>query len=180
MGIARSTRYDPQPVESDDTALVEAISAVPGEFEASGWRRVLAALRRQGIMANHKEIRRLTREHDLQPRMQRRHVVATDSGHDGPTFRTTHATSNQRDRTSSGSSTLPASRSGVATPRWRSSSMPGPPRIVGYAIGRSIAVRLTRGALRIALDFRRPPPGRLHHGDGGSHHAAGKYGELLT
>ena len=45
-----------------------------------------AALRQQGIAANHKKIRRLMREHDLQPRMRRRHVATTDSGHDGPIF----------------------------------------------------------------------------------------------
>jgi hypothetical protein len=47
MGIARSTLYDPPPVETDDTALVEAISEITGEFEAYGWRRVRAALRQQ-------------------------------------------------------------------------------------------------------------------------------------
>jgi hypothetical protein len=36
MGIARSTVYGPPPVETDDTALVEAISAINGEFEAYG------------------------------------------------------------------------------------------------------------------------------------------------
>ena len=36
MGIARSTVYGPPPVETDDTALVEAISAITGEFEAYG------------------------------------------------------------------------------------------------------------------------------------------------
>lgn len=72
MGIARCTVYGPPSVETDDTALVEAISAITGEFEAYGWRRVRAALRQQGIVANHKKVRRLMREHDLQPRMRGR------------------------------------------------------------------------------------------------------------
>lgn len=121
MRIARSTVYDPPPVETDDTALVEAISAITGEFEAYGWRRVRAALRRQGIVANHKKIRRLMREHDLQPRIRRRHV-----GTMARSFRTSHAPSNQADRISSGSSTSPTSRSGAALPTWPLSSTPGP------------------------------------------------------
>jgi putative transposase len=85
MGIARSTYYDELP-KLDDTALVEAMAAICDEFEAYGWRRVRAALRHQGIVVNHKKIRRLMREHDLQPRTRRRFVATTDSDHDGPIF----------------------------------------------------------------------------------------------
>ena len=56
-------------------------------FEAYGWRRVRAALRQQGIVANHKRIRRLMREHGLQPKLRRRFVRTTDSDHDQPIFR---------------------------------------------------------------------------------------------
>ena len=35
---------------------------------------------------NHKKIRRLMREHDLQPRLRRRYVATTDSDHDEPIF----------------------------------------------------------------------------------------------
>jgi len=86
MGIARSTYYDRPTRAIDDTALIEAIAAICDEFEAYGWRRVRAALRRQGIAANHKKIRRLMREHDLQPKCRRCFVATTDSDHDGPIF----------------------------------------------------------------------------------------------
>lgn len=56
------------------------------EFEAYGYRRVGAALRQQGVVVNHKKIRRLMREHDLRPRTRRRFVATTDSDHDGPIF----------------------------------------------------------------------------------------------
>jgi putative transposase len=36
------------------------------------------------MIVNHKKIRRLTREHDLQPRRRRRYVATTDSDHDQP------------------------------------------------------------------------------------------------
>jgi len=38
------------------------------------------------LECTHEQIRRLMREHDLQPRIRRRFVVATDSDHDGPIF----------------------------------------------------------------------------------------------
>jgi putative transposase len=85
MGIARSAYYEP-PAMPDDTAIVEAIAAICDEFEHYGWRRVRAALRHQGMVVNHKKIKRLMREHDLQPRMRRRHVATTDSNHSDPIF----------------------------------------------------------------------------------------------
>jgi transposase InsO family protein len=60
--------------------------AICDEFEAYGWCRVQAALRHQGIIANHKRVKRLMREHDLQPLYRRRHVATKDSGHDQPIF----------------------------------------------------------------------------------------------
>jgi putative transposase len=86
MGVARSSYYAAREATRDDTALVEAMVAICAEFEAYGWRRVQAALRLQGMVANHKKIKRLMREHDLQPRMRRRFARTTDSDHDQPIF----------------------------------------------------------------------------------------------
>jgi CRP-like cAMP-binding protein len=72
MEIPRSTYYDNPEKSNDDTAIVEAIATICHEFEHYGWRRVRAALRQQGMVVNHKKIRRLMREHDLQPRLRRR------------------------------------------------------------------------------------------------------------
>ena len=89
MGIARSTYYDRPERAADDTAIVEAMFAICDAFEAYGYRRVGAALRQQGLVVNHKKIRRLMREHALQPRIRRRFVATTDSDHDGPIRRRT-------------------------------------------------------------------------------------------
>ena len=86
MGIARSTYYDTPAMATDDTGIVAAMAAICDDFEAYGYRRVGAALRHQGIVVNHKKIRRLMREHGLQPKIRRRYVATTDSDHDGPVF----------------------------------------------------------------------------------------------
>lgn len=62
------------------------MAAICDEFEHYGWRRVRAALRQQGLVVNHKKIRRLTREHDLQPKIRRRFIATTNSNHDQPIF----------------------------------------------------------------------------------------------
>jgi putative transposase len=86
MGIARATYYREPVGRLNDAELLAAITAICDEFEAYGWRRVPAALRHQGVVANHKRIKRLMREHDLQPRRRRRYVATTDSAHDLPIF----------------------------------------------------------------------------------------------
>src|SRR5260370_17716005 len=86
MGISRSTYYETPVSTPDDTAIVEAIAVICDEFECYGWRRVQATLRQQGVVVNHKKIKRLMREHDLQPRTRRRYVTTTDSDHDQPIF----------------------------------------------------------------------------------------------
>ena len=67
MGLPRSTYYDAPPVKTDDAEIVANITAICDEFEAYGYRRVGAELRHRGMVVNSKKIRRLMREHDLQP-----------------------------------------------------------------------------------------------------------------
>jgi putative transposase len=55
----------------------------------------------------------------------------------------------------------------------------GSRRAVGYAIGRSIDVRLTLAPLRAAIERRKPPRGRVNHSDRGSQYAAQRYREAL-
>lgn len=86
MGLARSTFYDCPEQTLDDTAIVEAMFAICDVFECYGYRRLGAALRQQGILVNHKKLRCLMRQHDLQPRIRRRFVARTNSNHGSPIF----------------------------------------------------------------------------------------------
>lgn len=179
MGIARSTFYDAPDATRDDTALAEAMHAIKDEFEAYGWRRMQAALRQQGWVVNHKKIKRLMREHDLQPRMRRRFVATTDSNHGEPIFPNL-----AKDMTVDGPNqlwvadiTYVAIAVGfvyvaVLLDAWSR-------RVVGYAISRSVDARLTMAALTTAIERRKPPLGCVHHSDRGSQYAAKAYRDLL-
>jgi hypothetical protein len=165
MGIGRSTYYDAAPAPTDDTAIVEAIAAICEEFECYGWRRVRAALRQQGMIVNHKKIKRLMCEHGLQPRIRRRYVATTDSDHDQPIFpnRTKDVIVDRPDRLWVADITYVAIAVGFAyvaviLDAWSR-------RVVGYAISRSIDARLTMAALKSAVERRKPPPGCMHHSD---------------
>ena len=180
MGIARSTYYDTPVSTPDDTAIVAAIAAICEEFEHYGWRRVRAALRQHGMVVNHKKIRRLMREHDLQPRMRRRYVATTDSDHDEPIFpnRAKDMIIDGPDQLWVADITYVAILASfvyvaVILDAWSR-------RVVGYAISRSIDARLTVAALKAAIARRKPPPGCIHHSDRGSQYAAQVYREALA
>ena len=100
--------------------------AICDEFEFYGYRRVGAALRQQGLVVNAKKIRRLMREHDLQPKVRRRFVATTDSDHDGPIFPNLAKDSRpDRPEPAVGLATSPTSRCQAASSMSPSSSMPG-------------------------------------------------------
>jgi putative transposase len=179
MGIARSTYYDAPKRAADDTALVEAMHAIKDEFEASGWRRMQAALGQQGWVANHKQLKRLMRQHGLNARRRRRYVTTTDSDHDQPIFpnRTKDMIVDGPDQLWVADITYVAVAVGfvyvaVIMDAWSR-------RIIGYAISRRIDARLTLAALSAAIALRQPQPGCVHHGDRGSQYAAEKYRDRL-
>jgi putative transposase len=177
-GNCRSTFYD-KPAAQADTAIVEAIAAICEEFEFYGWRRVRAELRHRGMIVNHKKVRRLMREHDLQPRQRRRYVATTDSDHDQPIHpnRAKGLAIDGPDQIWVADITYVAVVEGFAyvaviLDAWSR-------RAVGYAISRSIDVRLTLAALKAAIESREPPPGCVHHSDRGSQYAALAYRDAL-
>jgi putative transposase len=180
MGIARSTYYATPPAPRDDTAIVEAISGVCEEFESYGWRRVQAALRQQGLIVNHKKVKRLMQKHGLQPKTRRRHAATTDSDHDQPIFPNLAKDMiiDGPDQLWVADITYVAIAVGfvyvaVILDAWSR-------RVVGYAISRSIDARLTIAALNTAIERRKPPQGCVHHSDRGSQYAAERYREILA
>ena len=115
-----------------------------------GYRRVTAQLHAEGILANHKKVMRLMREHGLSVRPRRRFVATTDSDHDGPIFPNL-----AKDIVPAGPNqlwvadiTYIAITTGFVylaaiLDAWSR-------RVVGYAIGRRVDARLALAALRAA------------------------------
>jgi len=156
------------------------VVVISDSFEAYGYRRMQAALRHRGFVVNHKKIRRLLREHYLQPRRRRRYVATTDGDHDLPIFPNLakDMVPDAPNQLWVADLTYVAIQAGfvyvaVILDAWSR-------KVVGYAIARSIDVRLTLAALRSAIDKRRPPPGCVHHTDRGSQYAAGHYRQALA
>ena len=180
MGLARSTFYDVAPVPLEPAELVARIGAICDEFECYGYRRVGVALRHQGVVVNTKKLRRLMREHDLQPKRRRRYVVTTDSDHAGPIFPdlAKDVVPERPDQLWVADLTYVAIPGGFVylaaiLDAWSR-------KVVGYAISRSMDARIAVAALKAAIRSRAPAKGCIHHSDRGSQYASETYRALLV
>ncbi len=86
MGLPRSTSYDVPATALDDPEIDDCMRTICAEFEAYGYRRVGAEFRHRGVNVNHKKLRRLMREHDLQPKLRPPYVATANGDHDGPVY----------------------------------------------------------------------------------------------
>ena len=180
MGFARSTFYDKSGVPLGDDELVTRIGAICDEFECYGYRRVGAALRHQSVVVNGRKLRRLMREHELQPKRRRRYVVTTDSDHAGPIYpdlakELVPERPNQLWVADLTYVAIPGSFVYLAAilDAWSR-------KVVGYSISRSMDARIAVAALKAAIRNRAPPRGCTHHSDRGSQYASEMYRELLA
>jgi putative transposase len=180
MGLPRSTYYDTPAVKADDEEIVAAMTTICDEFEAYGYRRVGAELRHRGLVVNSKKVRRLMREHDLQPKRRKRFVATTDSDHNYPIFPdlARGGIVNGPNQLWVADITYIAIATGFVylaaiLDAWSR-------RVIGYAISRSIDARLAVAALKAAIRARQPPKGCIHHSDRGSQYASEIYRIVLA
>jgi len=158
MGIGRSTFYDMPDARARDLTIVAEMKTICDEFEAYGYRRVDAELRHRGIVVNAKKIRRLMREHALNPKQRRRFVATTDSDHNYPIF--PNLAKNMKLDGPNQLWVADITYVTIATgfvylaailDAWSR-------RVVGYAISRSIDARLAVAALKTGSMGRRGNP----------------------
>jgi putative transposase len=162
-----------------EQAHVKAAFAASGA--SYGSRRVMHAVRAQGLQLGRYRTRTLMREAGLRTTWKRKFVSTTDSKHTLP------VAGNVLDR-----------RFDVAQPNraWTSDityirTAQGwlylavvldlhSRRVVGWSMAPTMPTDLVVSALLMALQQRRPPPGLLLHSDRGAQYASAEYQALLT
>ena len=158
-----------------DTTLRAAIEEIVLAFPGYGYRRVTAALHREGWGVNHKRVLRVMREESLLCQLRRRFVVTTDSRHGCHVYpnllRDTMVTGlNQAWVADLTYIRLPTTFVYLACVLDAYSR-----RCVGWQLSREINTTLTLAALDHALAQRCPLPGLIHHSDRGVQYASGAY-----
>ena len=144
-----------------------------------GYRRVSAELRRRGMLVNHKRVARIMREDNLLAVQPRQFVVTTDSNHDLEVYLNLAS----RMKLSGINQLWVADITYIRLQAefvYLAVILDGFSRkVVGWALGRTLASRLAIAALEQAIKKRQPPLGVVHHSDRGVQYASGLYVGLL-
>lgn len=171
-GIARSSYYyrsTREAVGLDDARLAELIGTVKESFPIYGYRRVAAALRRDGHLVNHKRVLRVMREQSLGARPRKRYLVKDGSE---PTDDQPFFANHYRNK-------IPASVDRVWVADITYIRLDAgfcylavildacSRKVVGYALSERVDTRLALAALNAAVCQRAPPVGCIHHSDRG-------------
>jgi transposase InsO family protein len=165
-----------------NAGLVERIRQVHQDSRRTyGSPRVRAELKAQGQPVGRHRVARLMREVGLRARQRSRFVHTTDSRHGLPVAPNVLARDfnpSKPDRSWATDITYVPTREGwvylaVALDLFSR-------RVIGWAMDRCIDRHLVLSALDMALKGRRPPPGLLHHSDGGSQYASADYQRALA
>lgn len=188
IGLPRSTYYrrpvaqpTDRPVVDRDDALRAAITAVRQTHPAYGYRRVTQALRRTGLLVNHKRVQRVMRTL-LAPPMPRRRswMVAEPDAITGSWYPNRRANCIPTGSDQLWIADMTYLRVGgdaaflaVLLDAWSR-------KVIGYAMGPVLDARLPLAALEAALDTRTPAPECMHHSDRDSQYASRRYRERLA
>jgi transposase InsO family protein len=188
LQVSRSGYYAwcKRPVSEREMAnqkLTEQIEEIHQQSRQTyGSPRIHAELTNRGVQCGHNRVARLMRQAELRAKQnQKFKVKTTDSAHNYPVAPNLLEQDFQASRPNEkwvADITYIATAEGwlyLATVMDLYSR-----RIVGWAMGDTLARSLPLAALQMALETRQPPPGLLHHSDRGSQYASEDYQAVLT
>ena len=162
-----------------DMELRDRIQRIVLAHRRYGYRRVTAQLRREGLAVNRKKVLRLMRADNLLALQAKRYVLTTDSNHHIPVYPNLlpHLKLDGLDQIWQSDITYIRLRERFVYLAVVLDAFSR--RVIGWRLGPTLEAELAVGALRQALQTRRPAPGLVHHSDQGVQYAARAYVELL-
>ncbi|HWL73600.1 MAG TPA: IS3 family transposase, partial [Burkholderiaceae bacterium] len=178
-GLNAARERAPSKRRLDDEVLVKLIGETQRQHRGRyGRRRMTSEVSQvQGRAINHKRVARLMRSHGLQsPKRRRSRVVTTDSKHAHPVA--PNILGRDFEATGPNQKWL-ADLTYVPTKEgWLYLALVldlYARKLVGWAMSETMPQELTLSALNVALGWRDPAAGLVHHSDRGSQYAAKDY-----
>ncbi len=159
----------------EDADLRDRIEEIVVEHPRYGYRRITAHLRRDGTIVNHKRIQRVMREAGLICKVTKKWVTTTDSNHRYPIYPNLLKEVEVTGVNQAWVSDITYIRILTAFVYLAVILDVFSRKVIGWAISLRIDTELTRAALRMALQNRRPSEGCIHHSDRGVQYAAHEY-----
>jgi putative transposase len=179
MGICRSSYYyKPEDKPKYDLYLADKINDIATEFASYGYRRITAALKRDGIHVNHKKVLRIMKQENILAKAQKAYKATTNSSHS--LLRYSNLVKNlaltRMDQVWNADITYIRIATGFV---YLAALIDGFSRyIVGYALGRSLSPVLTIAALNDAISKRKTKD-LIHHSDRGIQYCSADYVKIL-
>ncbi len=169
-GVSRAGYYrflgrNPKP--EPDMALRDRIQRICLDHTSYGYRRVTAALRREGFQVNHKRVLRMMREDNLLCLRKKSFVATTNSNHGLPVYPNLAGQMAPTGINQLWASDITYIRLGHAFVYLAVVLDTYSRKVVGWALSNHIDTELTLQALRVALRKRTVRPGLVHHSDRG-------------
>jgi transposase InsO family protein len=184
LNMARSSYYYKEGVnlqkQKEEADLRDRIEEIVVEYERYGYRRVTAALQREGLKVNHKRVQRIMQEEDLICKIKKRWVVTTDSNHPYRVYPNLMKDAKITGVNQALVADITYIRILTAFVYLAVILDVFSRKVVGWALSRRIDTELTRAALQMAIETRRPPEGCIHHSDRGVQYAAHDYVDDLN
>ena len=164
-----------RPIE-EETEVRSIIQQIALEHRRRyGYRRITAELRRRGMQVNHKRVVRIMQEDNLLALQPKRFKVTTNSNHKFEVYLNLAA----RMKLTGINQLWVADITYIRLKAefvYLAVILDGYSRkVVGWALDRTLAIRLTIGALEQAIERRQPEPGLVHHSDRGFQYAHAEY-----
>ena len=177
-GFYRSLRQqEPAEEETEVRSLIQQIALE--HRRRYGYRRITAELHRRGVQVNRKRVARMMRDDNLLAIQPKRFVVTTNSKHKFEVYLNLAA----RMKLSGINQLWVADITYIRLKAefvYLAVILDGFSRkVVGWALDHTLAMRLTVGALELAIERRQPQPGLVHHSDRGLQYARAEYITIL-
>jgi transposase InsO family protein len=180
-GLSRATFYRTA-IAPEDASAIEArdrLQELACEYPTYGYRRLTAALQRDGFRVNHKRVLRLMREDNLLCLRKKRFTTTTDSSHGLPIYPNLAPTLTLTGLDQLWCADLTYIRLGSEFIYLAVILDIFSRRVIGWELGRSLEAALAISALKQALGQRTVKPGLAHHSDRGVQYASREYTDLL-
>ena len=179
VGISRSWHYAGQaaPQATGDAEVAGWIAPIVQRFPGYGYRRITAALRREGVVINHKRVQRIVRQESLLGQVRR--AVRTSQWMGWP-----QAANRIAGQTPTGPNQIWVADLTYLHLRRETGFLAcildaWSRRCVGWALGAHLSAELAARALEQAIAQRQPAPGLIHHSDQGVQYLSHRYQAIL-
>ena len=178
VGFYRQQQRQAEPAPAD-MSLRDTMQRIALANRCYGYRRIVAELHKQGLMVNHKRVRRMLHEDNLLSLRRRRYVLTTDSRHPYYVYPNL-----------AGALTVTRLHqlwvADLTYIRLREQFLylavildAHSRRVIGWQLGETLEAQLAVAALDQALAGRAIAPGIVHHSDRGIQYCSGEYIQRL-